>query len=295
MLTDASRCRCCLFLLAEITKDSSTEHGTSLEEEEGAGSRHFSSSPQLGDSHSYHGKGQRSNAHGSQTRQHRQSAADYLSGIDSTKEHLSRKTDGQWDELSDGGGVLLENGYHPSKDASVDRPPNSPVRIRRSVPGQTEDDADYPQVGLCDRAPPKPVRTSPIDPWRMSAVLPTAGDSDGGGGDDCHERLFVALFNYDPETMSPNIDSVEEELPLLEGQILRVYGDKDEDGFFYGEAKGRSGFIPCNMVSEIHIDDPDLVSQLLEEAQIVSLPSLTGRPILANLPLTFNTSTLYSC
>ena len=40
--------------------------------------------------------------------------------------------------------------------------------------------------------------------------------------DDSRVRLFVALFDYDPETMSPNQDSVEEELPFREGQILKV-------------------------------------------------------------------------
>lgn len=40
--------------------------------------------------------------------------------------------------------------------------------------------------------------------------------------DDNRIRLFVALFDYDPETMSPNVDSLEEELPFREGQIIKV-------------------------------------------------------------------------
>lgn len=35
-------------------------------------------------------------------------------------------------------------------------------------------------------------------------------------------RLFVALFDYDPVSMSPNPDAAEEELPFQEGQILKV-------------------------------------------------------------------------
>lgn len=40
--------------------------------------------------------------------------------------------------------------------------------------------------------------------------------------DDNRIRLFVALFDYDPETMSPNVDSLDEELPFKEGQIIKV-------------------------------------------------------------------------
>ena len=80
-------------------------------------------------------------------------------------------------------------------------------------------------------------------------------------------RLFIALFDYDPMTMSPNIDCVDEELPFREGQIIRVLGDKDSDGFYKGELAGRAGLVPCNMVSEVRIDDPELVEQLLQEAQ----------------------------
>lgn len=35
-------------------------------------------------------------------------------------------------------------------------------------------------------------------------------------------RMFVALYDYDPNTMSPNPDAVTEELPFHEGQIIRV-------------------------------------------------------------------------
>lgn len=35
-------------------------------------------------------------------------------------------------------------------------------------------------------------------------------------------RLFIALFDYDPNAMSPNKDN-DEELPFKEGQLIRVY------------------------------------------------------------------------
>ncbi|KAL1273609.1 hypothetical protein QQF64_026423, partial [Cirrhinus molitorella] len=76
-------------------------------------------------------------------------------------------------------------------------------------------------------------------------------------------RVFVALFPYDPTVMSPNPDAAEEELPFKEGQIIKVYGDKDADGFYRGEAGGRRGYVPCNMVSEIQVDDEETRDQLL--------------------------------
>lgn len=30
-----------------------------------------------------------------------------------------------------------------------------------------------------------------------------------------------------------------------------MYGDKDQDGFYWGELRGRRGYVPHNMVSEI--------------------------------------------
>ncbi|XP_038589878.1 RIMS-binding protein 2-like isoform X5 [Micropterus salmoides] len=78
-------------------------------------------------------------------------------------------------------------------------------------------------------------------------------------------RIFVALFDYDPLSMSPNPDAADEELPFKEGQIIRVYGDKDTDGFYRGEVRGRMGLIPCNMVSEIRAEDEETLDQLIKQ------------------------------
>ena len=44
----------------------------------------------------------------------------------------------------------------------------------------------------------------------------------GGGPSGVRHRVFVALFDYDPPTMSPNPDACEEELPFREGQLIKV-------------------------------------------------------------------------
>ncbi|XP_045344201.1 peripheral-type benzodiazepine receptor-associated protein 1 isoform X6 [Leopardus geoffroyi] len=85
---------------------------------------------------------------------------------------------------------------------------------------------------------------------------------------DLPVRAFVALFDYDPVSMSPNPDAGEEELPFREGQILKVFGDKDADGFYRGEGGGRTGYIPCNMVAEVAVDSPTERQQLLQRGYL---------------------------
>jgi RIMS-binding protein 2 len=65
------------------------------------------------------------------------------------------------------------------------------------------------------------------------------------------QRMFVVIFPYDPYAHD-NPDP-EAELPLLEGQVVKVFGDKDEDGFYMAELNGRRGLIPSNFVEEVDI------------------------------------------
>ncbi|KAL4703509.1 hypothetical protein ACJJTC_018093, partial [Scirpophaga incertulas] len=64
-------------------------------------------------------------------------------------------------------------------------------------------------------------------------------------------RYFIALFDYDPSHMSPNPESCDEELPFSEGDTIKVWGEKDSDGFYWGECRGRRGYVPHNMVAEV--------------------------------------------
>nr|XP_046266138.1 RIMS-binding protein 2 isoform X3 [Scatophagus argus] len=91
---------------------------------------------------------------------------------------------------------------------------------------------------------------------------------------DSDIRIFVALFPYDPATMSPNPDAAEEELPFTEGQIIKVHGDKDPDGFYRGESGGRLGLVPCNMVSEIQVEDEETRQQLLQQGFLSTAASM---------------------
>ncbi|KAF0030070.1 hypothetical protein F2P81_016801 [Scophthalmus maximus] len=78
-------------------------------------------------------------------------------------------------------------------------------------------------------------------------------------------RLFVALYPYNPAAMSPNHETAAEELPFVPGQIIKVCGDKDSDGFYHGESGGLSGYVPSNMVTEIPVDDEYLKHLLMQQ------------------------------
>uniref|UniRef100_A0A2K6SU41 RIMS-binding protein 2 n=1 Tax=Saimiri boliviensis boliviensis TaxID=39432 RepID=A0A2K6SU41_SAIBB len=113
----------------------------------------------------------------------------------------------------------------------------------------------------------RPVTVPSIDDYgrdRLSPDFYEESETDPGA-EELPTRIFVALFDYDPLTMSPNPDAAEEELPFKEGQIIKVYGDKDADGFYRGETCARLGLIPCNMVSEIQADDEEMMDQLFRQ------------------------------
>uniref|UniRef100_A0A8C0X2Y7 RIMS-binding protein 2 n=1 Tax=Castor canadensis TaxID=51338 RepID=A0A8C0X2Y7_CASCN len=111
---------------------------------------------------------------------------------------------------------------------------------------------------------PRPTIDDYVRQDRLSPDFYEESETDPGT-EELPARIFVALFDYDPLTMSPNPDAAEEELPFKEGQIIKVYGDKDADGFYRGETCTRLGLIPCNMVSEIQADDEEMMDQLLRQ------------------------------
>ncbi|RNA33453.1 peripheral-type benzodiazepine receptor-associated 1-like isoform X1 [Brachionus plicatilis] len=104
----------------------------------------------------------------------------------------------------------------------------------------------------------------PVSGVKKSSRQSSPSSSVGGAS---NYRVFIALFDYDPLKMSPNTDSCQEELPFKKGQLIKIYGEQDSDGFFYGESNGRSGFIPCNMVSEVQADEQEVVGRLIDSEE----------------------------
>jgi RIMS-binding protein 2 len=129
---------------------------------------------------------------------------------------------------SESEGEAVEIFATPDKsEASVSRDELSEGEVAMPV-GEADHDQNGTDVKIVD------VDVSPVLPSKIASI-----------------RKFTALFDYDPATMSPNDDGAEEELKFSKGNIITVYGDKDEDGFYLGEIDGRQGFVPYNMVTEL--------------------------------------------
>lgn len=68
-------------------------------------------------------------------------------------------------------------------------------------------------------------------------------------------KVFIARYNYDPYKQSPN-DNPEAEVTLLAGDFILVFGNIDEDGFYYGELlDGRRGLVPSNFIEKLTGED----------------------------------------
>lgn len=71
-------------------------------------------------------------------------------------------------------------------------------------------------------SPLPPQRTRVISEFERSNFGPFGGHRRPVSQREHGVRWFVALFDYDPLSMSPNPDAAEEELPFQEGQLIKV-------------------------------------------------------------------------
>ncbi|KAM6984239.1 peripheral-type benzodiazepine receptor-associated protein 1 isoform 3-T3 [Tautogolabrus adspersus] len=145
-------------------------------------------------------------------------------------------------------------------------PPRRGLKADLPEPSQMPPAEAGPSWGVQAELSSKPACSQARQPRGGVDSAKTKADSD--------IRVFVALFPYNPSTMSPNPDAAEEELPFTEGQIIKVFGDKDTDGFYRGESGGRLGFVPCNMVSEIQVEDEETRQQLLQQGFLSTAASM---------------------
>ncbi len=60
---------------------------------------------------------------------------------------------------------------------------------------------------------------------------------------------MIALYDYDPQELSPNVDA-EVELKFSTGDVITVFGDMDDDGFYLAELRGSRGLVPSNFLTD---------------------------------------------
>uniref|UniRef100_A0A0N5A5C3 RIMS-binding protein 2 n=1 Tax=Parastrongyloides trichosuri TaxID=131310 RepID=A0A0N5A5C3_PARTI len=81
-------------------------------------------------------------------------------------------------------------------------------------------------------------------PPPQSRNIPTSSSS------NVRTQKMVAKFDYDSRQLSPNVDAEQVELSFKQGDIIIIYGDMDEDGFYMGELNGVRGLVPSNFLAE---------------------------------------------
>ena len=74
-------------------------------------------------------------------------------------------------------------------------------------------------------------------------------------------KKMIALYDYDPMELSPNVDMevsvivrgnsrsqsrklYQVELNFQTGDIIMVFGEMDDDGFYMAELRGQRGLVP---------------------------------------------------
>lgn len=70
-------------------------------------------------------------------------------------------------------------------------------------------------------APPTPMKPAKIPEQQLAPPAAPLSNSGLMNKPNQPARLFIALFDYDPNAMSPNKDN-DEELPFKEGQLIKV-------------------------------------------------------------------------
>ncbi|CAG9559185.1 unnamed protein product [Danaus chrysippus] len=157
--------------------------------------------------------------------------------------------------------------YHGTQQPPYQQGGQFPSNQPNQYPGQPQQYQNPPPRNHHERGRPpnphQPVQQPPMQQGPMQQYGPRGGPPMAPRGpqpghrppqghpQSKRSRFFIALFDYDPATMSPNPESCEEELPFSEGDTIKVWGDKDADGFYWGECRGRRGYVPHNMVVEV--------------------------------------------
>ena len=81
---------------------------------------------------------------------------------------------------------------------------------------------------------------------------------------------YTAYPDLFTQELSPNVDC-EVELRFSTGDLLLVYGEMDDDGFFMGELNGKRGLVPSNFLTDVPPGyDPKHLMKLMAAAASVT-------------------------
>ncbi|WAR02133.1 RIMB1-like protein, partial [Mya arenaria] len=209
----------------------------------------------------------------------------HMDNRDGYRENVNSRTHGDDYDITDRGSLDRisasqsepHSDHRHTKSVSPSRNSNSPraqesPRTRES-PRERQDHSpqDRRKDGVSPRSKGRQSAKSPVpSPSQSKSNKPSSGYQ---GETETLELSKISSIEKEGDISNfpeSDDDSITGEInpPVDDSRIrLFIYGDKDADGFYRGECAGRIGYIPCNMVSEIQVDDPELEEQLMREVQ----------------------------
>uniref|UniRef100_A0A7E4VLV4 SH3 domain-containing protein n=1 Tax=Panagrellus redivivus TaxID=6233 RepID=A0A7E4VLV4_PANRE len=116
--------------------------------------------------------------------------------------------------------------------------PLQPVNVSASNAGQ-------PQLIMAGNV--AAVDTAPAT-VRQNGIAVSETAAKKSNGDPTQVQKAVAKYDYNPKIQSPNADAEQVELAFHQGDIILLYGERDDDGFYIGELNGRRGLVPYNFL-----------------------------------------------
>ena len=150
------------------------------------------------------------------------------------------------------------------------------IRDRIKIIGEKDADGFY--WGECGNmsgyVPCNMISEVQVDDERVARELLKDDHLNRGGRGGRGIKKMIALYDYDPMELSPNVDS-EVELSFRTGDIVTVYGDMDDDGFYMAEIRGQRGLVPSNFLTDAPAHYPGVtgVGQMAVSYTHLTLPT----------------------
>ena len=105
---------------------------------------------------------------------------------------------------------------------------------------------------------------------------------------DATVTYYVALYDYNPVQDSPNKTGYPLELQLKKGEVVAIFGEIDEEGFFNGQVDTQVGLVPYNLIEKIKLCEVsgETGSALLFQATKQAYPSRNFKALYSYNPRT---------
>ncbi|KAK0421269.1 hypothetical protein QR680_015148 [Steinernema hermaphroditum] len=165
--------------------------------------------------------------------------------------------------------------YQDDRRGGPPPPQRPPMDYRREEDSGPSDYDRGPQQGGPPGGPPgPPAMKGPPPPQKQQQMYQDqqhTGVVDDryakqNGGDQI-VRQMVAKFSYS-SYLSPNVDADQVELQFREGDIITIFGDIDEDGFYFGELNGVRGLVPSNFLSPLDMPRGEMMYAPRQQPQV---------------------------